>query len=873
MTCSKQKALAKGSFTALVFCCSAVLAQMPESEMFTYAASGNNTAQAWDLRALAPQQSAATWENCGPTGYGRVWEVVVDSTNDQIVYLLGSSGAGLWKSTNGGGTWTFISRDMRSQSMGDLVIDPRNNQHLWMGTGECLAGGGSLPYPGTGVYKSENGGTSWIYKGLEKSYYIARMAIHPTNSNTVFAAVMGSLYSNNPERGLYRTTDGGTTWQQVLKADDSTGCSEVLVHPTNPNRVFACMWTAMRYPYNRIWSSNATRMYRSDDGGTTWALQAGGFPTSDLGRHTLTICKSNPNIMYCVAMTGANPPLPKGVYKSTDGGMNWSRTAGQPASSIYSYYGHTFCQIRCNPHDANDVVALGIYTNRTTNGGSTWANTFPTSLHMDFHGVAWSRQNRNLMYEGDDGGIARSTDGGRTFTYLARGSLAQGAICISQMYAFDIAQDDANFRIAGQQDEGTNYTLTGGSLYADWRNAIGGDGFDPRIDQGNTQYAIGSLQYGGYYRTSNRTSWSRISISGRLTWDCPAAFDSVTGRAYIAGEAVWTAPRGSGTFTKISADLTNGDHSVPQYPYGSISALAAFRGNQADVVCYAGTDDGNVWVSRNASTTGATWTKIRNGLVSSAPASDERRRYDGWIKEITIDQADPTGATAYVAVWYFRWGWAYHYKPKLFKLTNYGLGGLGSADWKDISGDLPSTVTTNRVVVDHAPTRNGWLYCATDFGMYYSTNSGVNWAWLGDQTLPIVACNDLTIHRRTNYLYICTYGRGLNRINLNNVGPVTSVKADLVAKGFQTLGNYPNPVVGKTTIRFRVKDRQKVMLAIYDMSGQLVNTIAEKTAAANAYQTVTWNRTNSSGSKVAAGNYVCRLIGEKVTLAKTVIVK
>ncbi|MBN2037530.1 MAG: T9SS type A sorting domain-containing protein [Chitinispirillaceae bacterium] len=843
---------------------------MPESEKYTYTNAENTSLQAWDLRAMAPQQGQATWENVGPTGWGRVWEVAVDPTSDQIVYILGSSGGGLWKSTDGGTNWSYISSGMRSQSMGDLAFDPQNNRTLWLGTGECLAGGGSLPYPGCGVYKSTDAGATWQYKGLEKSYYIARMAVHPTNSNTVFAAVMGSLYNNNPERGLYRTTDGGTNWVQVLKADDSTGCTDVLIHPTNPNRVFACMWTAMRYPYDRVWSSNACRMYRSDDGGTTWAVQANGFPTSDLGRHTLTICKSNPNVLYCIAMTAANPPLPKGTYKSTDGGLNWSRTPGQPSSSIFSYYGHTFCQIRCNPHNANDVIVLGMTCNRTTNGGTSWSGTFPSSLHLDFHGVTWSMQNQNTIYEGDDGGIAKSTNNGTSFTYLGRQALNQGGISISQQYALDIAQDDPNFRIIGQQDEGTNYTTSGSSLYSGWRNAIGGDGFDPRIDQGNTQYAIGSLQYGGYYRTSNRTSWSRISISGRLTWDCPAAFDSVTGRAYIAGERVFTAPRGSGSFVAISNDLTNGDHSVPQYPYGSVSSLAAFRGNQSDVVCYAGTDDGNVWVSRNASSGSASWTKIRNGLVSSAPARDERKRYDGWIKEITIDQADQTAGTAYITVWYFRWGWTYYHMPKVFKITNYGLT---AADWKDISGDLPTTITANRCVVDHATGRDGWLYCATDFGMYYSTNGGVNWGWLGDQQLPIVACNDATIHRRTNYLYICTYGRGLNRINLNNVGPVVSVKPNQVAKGSQILGNYPNPVVGKTTIKFRVKDRQKIHLAIYDLSGQQIFRVTERQVNANNLYKVTWNARNSSGAKVAAGSYICRLIGERVTLAKTIVVK
>ena len=441
------------------------------------------------------------------------------------------------------------------------------------------------------------------------------------------------------------------------------------------------------------------------------------------------------------------------------------------------------------------------------------------------------------------------------------------------MYALDVARDNSSYRYAGFQDEGTNQCSNGGSTYADWTQRIGGDGFTVRVDPGNCVYAIGCLQYGAYYLSTNRTTFGAFSIGGtRKQWKSPIAFDSVSGRAYTGSELVCMASRGSTSFTQISTDLTNGDHSAEgHYPYGCVSALGAHNG-----VCYAGTDDGNVWVSKNATSASATWTKIRVGKIGTATVPwtgpQERTSADGWITDIWVDRSDATGATAYLAVWYFRWGRSY-YKPMIYKLTDYG--GTGVANWTDISGDLPPSITTTAVRRDNDPDRLGWLYCSTDYGMYYSTNNGTNWKWMGDTSLPIVNCEDICLHGDT--LYIATFGHGMNMLNLSLLPPVQATgikgKYDLVSKGVQTLGNYPNPVVNATTIKFTVRDRQDITVAIYDMSGREVCRLLDKKMDADRLQTVTWNRTNNSGGRVAAGNYICRVLGEKVTLAKLIMVK
>jgi hypothetical protein len=366
--------------------------------------------------------------------------------------------------------------------------------------------------------------------------------------------------------------------------------------------------------------------------------------------------------------------------------------------------------------------------------------------------------------------------------------------------------------------------------------------------------------------TTNKTSWGGISIGGRKQWDCPVAFDAKTGRAYCGSNYVWTASLGSTSFTQISQDLTNGDHTMPGSAYimGSVTAIGAYNG-----VCYAGSEDGNVWYSKNATGSGATWKKIRDGLIPGG--TNERTKYDGWITDIWVDESDETGATAYLSVWYHRWGLSY-YKPTIYKLTNYGDGGVGSADWMDIHGDMPCFITTYKVVKDNnnKPSK-GYLYCATDYGMFVSPNEGLNWKWLGDDAMPIVPCKDMSM-RCADYLFVGTYGRGMWMLPLGEAVPIKKMK-NLSSKGNQIINNYPNPIVNKTSIRFRVKDDQKVSLGIYDLCGRLVKKVYEDNVNAHILNTVYWDVTNTSGQKVASGNYICRLIGERVTLARMITVK
>jgi hypothetical protein len=809
--------------------------------------------QAFERRAAAAP-SAPKWESTGPYGVGRVPVVTVDPGDDKIVYVGAASG-GVWKTTDGGASFKQIFNDAKSQSSGDLAIAPSDRNLLWMGTGENNGGGGSITYPGAGIYKSTNAGQTWQHMGLDSSHTISRIAIHPTNPNIVLVAVVGSFWEKSQARGVYRTTNAGATWEKVLYMDDSTGASDVVIHPTNPNRVFANFWTAHRYPFARTWGGNSCRMHRSDDGGATWKLlgSAEGLPTNDLGRSSMDVCKSNPNIMYLIYLASNNTF--KAIYKSTNAGDNWAPiSASPPGATMFSYYAHSFCRIRINPTDPNDIVVLGITSYRSTSGGASWSRCF-LNTHADARAFSWSTQNNNLVYLGDDGGFSSST-GGPNGTFNYKGRQAAGGLEMAQIYNMDIASDNANYRYVGLQDNGVQMTTNGGGS---WQEIVGGDGMCIRVDYGAPANVIGCLQDGNFQRSSSRgTGMVAISgFTGRGPWDSPVDIDPTNGMAYIGSEFILRATRGSGNFAKVSPDLSNGDHSVANYGYGTVQAIAAHNG-----VVYAGTDDGNVWVTKDGRAASPTWTRTRNGKTGG-PGTGERS-FDGWIKEITVDASIADASNAYVAISYFRWG-PKNWKPSAYKLTNFGLGGPGTADWKDVSGDLPPYVSVNKVIKDSAPARNGWLYAATEFGMFYSTNGGVNWAWLGDKALPIITVNDMNLHAGTNYLYAGSYGRGLWRINL---AEVTVHSETIAAQGAQFLKNFPNPVSLATQVQFRVRNDQKLLVAVYDMSGRHVRTLFDQLVQAGKPYAINWDRTDGVGAKVPAGHYILRAMGDKVTLAR-----
>ena len=800
-------------------------------------------------RRLSTAPGAPTWQSQGPYGIGRVACMAVHPTNDKIIFV-GAGGGGVWKTSDGGITFKqVLPITAKSQHIGDVQISKADPKIVWIGTGEPNAGGGGYTYPGDGIYKSTDGGETFKHMGLEKSFVIGRIAIHPTDPNIVLVAVQGSFLQPHAERGIYRTTDGGATWTKTLFVDNSTGAVDVHYNPSKPNVVFANTWYAMRQPYARQWTGPTCRIHRSDDGGVTWRIlgAAEGLPTADIGKSTMAVCATNPNIMYIFYLAGNNNF--KAIYRSANGGDAWAQTASGPPTSAYSYYAHYFTQIRANPHNCDDIVTGGISGYRSSNGGVSWSQCF-LNTHTDQHAFEWSYQNPNVFYLGDDGGFATSNGPNGTFTY--QGKSATGGLEMAQIYSLDIV--DNNYRYAGLQDNNTMMTTNG----TNWAAIIPGDGMFVKVDYGANANVIGCLQDGNCQRSGARGSGMQgiggIDLSAvRGPWDTNGDIDPTNGNAYLGYEFVFRAARGSNNFVKISPDLTNGNHSVSNYGYGTVSDIAAYA-----CKIWAGTDDGNVWISKDQTN----WIKIRNGN-GTGPGEGEKK-FDGWVKDVSIDLSDVTGATAFVAVSYFRWGHDY-WKPAMFRVTNFGAT---AEDWHDITGDMPKYISVNDIIRDRDPARSKNIYAGTEYGVYVSTNEGVNWNWLGDAAMPIHTINDIVSNG--NFLYAATYGRGIWRVDVSQ--GVVGAK-EPIAKASQFLKNFPNPVMLSTQVQFRVKNDQKLQVSIFDLQGRVVKTLMDKQVSADKLYSVTWNRTDNRGSKVKAGNYILRAFGDRATLARQIEVR
>lgn len=667
------------------------------------------------------------WEPAGPLNIGgRVTAVALDPDNQQT-FFIGAASGGVFKTTDGGQNWTPVFDDQPSLSIGDVALAPSNPDIIYVGTGEANAGGGSVSYDGLGMFRSEDGGTGWTACGLEESGSIGRIAVNPDDPDICFVAAMGRMFSENNQRGIFRTTDGGQNWEQVLYLNDSTGAIDVTINPQNPDIIYAAMWERVRRPDRRSYGGPSCGIYRSTDGGDTWDELTNGLPSGpDVGRIGIGISPSNPEILYSIYADKTG--YFEGVYKTTDGGDTWLPTNDGALNSMYSSYGWWFGRIRVDPVNPDIVYGIGFDLYQSVNGGNSWSNISGWDVHVDQHGLNAHPENNDFVVLGNDGGVYISQNGGQSFTHIEN-------LPITQFYTCDMDYQHPERLYGGCQDNGTNRTMTGG-LY-DWSSIYGGDGFYVLVDPENNRYVYAESQYGGLGRSTNGGSYftsatSGISYSDRFNWMSPLALDpSDPAIMYFAGNRVYKSTDHAASWTAVSDDLSNGPGLYNQ-TFGTVTTLSVseFNGN----IIYAGTDDGNVWVTQSG---GDNWTKISDELP---------------VRWVTRVAADPYNeATAYVTLSGYRQD---EYLPHVFRTTDFG------ETWEDVSGDLPE-LPVNDIIID--PDMEGALYVATDAGVYVSWNSGLNWGLLG-ANLPIVPVCDLKFHDGERMLLAATYGRSMYRI-------------------------------------------------------------------------------------------------------------
>ena len=752
-----------------------------------------------------------TWTLAGPTNTGgRITSLAIHPSNTQTIYV-GAAAGGIFKSTDGGASWLSIFEDALTLAIGDVAIAPSNPQTLYVGTGEANGGGGSTNYDGVGVYKSLNAGATWQHLGPTNIGSIGKLAIDPKNPNRVFVAAMGYLYQPNPQRGVYRTTDGGGTWDKVLYLNDSTGCIDIAIHPTNSDTIYAAMWERNRRPNYRNYGGASCGIYRSIDGGSSWLKLINGLPDTNIGRIGITISPKDPSVLYTIYADEIGNF--KGIYRSNNNGDSWFQLdPNSQLKTLYSNFGWWFGRIVADPFTTEGVYVMGLDIFKTMNGGQTW-QFVSDGVHVDHHAL-WANPNDSLeVINGNDGGLYRS----KTITQAWN---QVNNLPITQFYTCEIDERNPQRLYGGTQDNGTWRTQTGNTN--DWEHIFDGDGFVTLVDPNDNKYVYAEAQYGFLARSTDGganfvTSISGIISADRKNWQVPYVFaPNNSSTLYLGTHRLYRSTNRAVSWTPISSDLTNGSQSIGGIIYGTITTISVSPVNPQ--IIYVGTDDANVWVSTNG---GSNFQKINNNIPNR------------WITHVEADPKD--ASTAYVTVSGFKWN---EYQPHVLKTTNQG------ATWVDISSNLPQA-PVNDIVAD--PSVSGTLYVATDVGVYVSNNGGGQWQPLGNG-LPLVPVTDLRLHNATRKLVAATFGRSMYSIILEP----TATK-DLSLTDFN-LQISPTIVSSNSNIHLNLSKNSDISLEIIDISGKMIKKIA-----AGQFPIGEYNFPLNRFDFKASGIYLCRL--------------
>lgn len=775
--------------------------------------------QARTLHA-AVSRSMVNWEFAGPLNIGgRITDIEMPANSNSTIYIGAASG-GIFKTTNTGASWVNVFSDAATLWIGDLAIDPSNPQAIWAGTGEANASSQSVR--GDGIYKSTNGGETWQYCGLEESAYFGRIIVDHANSNRVFAAVCGDLFTPTSHRGIYRTTDGGISWQQVLFVNDSTSAIDIVQHPTNPDILYAAMWERMRGLNYRRSFGPGSGIWKSTDGGDNWTELTGGLPQGNgIGRIGLAIAPSSPSIVY--AFYDMQDEV--AVYKTNNSGQLWTRVNDGALQGMSSNFGWYFGQIRVNPTNPEVAYVQGVDLYYTGDGGNSWiqlAGYFNNDvIHVDHHAMYIHPTSGRIM-EGNDGGMYYSDDAG--FSWNKMNNLP-----LTQFYDIEVDYLKPERIYGGTQDNNTVRTLTG-SL-TDWEPILGGDGFYSLVDYTNSNIIYAEYQYGGLNKSTNggiymnpiNGYWS----SDRVNWSAPVIMHPENPQTlYFGTYRVWKSTNGGSSWTPVTTDLTNGDDGSS---YHTVTTLAISSVDPAIVL--AGTDDGRVHISTNE---GIVWNEISNGLP------------DRWITRVATDPFDAN--TIYATCSGFRWDETI---PHVYRSTNLGV------TWEPISNNLPD-LPVNVILAD--ATRQGRLFVGTDAGVFWSDNTGADWESLNG-TLGNITVLSMKIHDKENFLLIGTYGLGAYKLDLAQltVGTknLTTQNSNLSITSVYPLPFHPE---GGSMLNFSITSaiNASAVISIRDLNGKLVFSYPGYRLD-KGLNHFTWNGMNSHGSPAMPGIYLMEI--------------
>ncbi|MDP5157610.1 MAG: glycosyl hydrolase [Flaviramulus sp.] len=682
---------------------------------------------------------------------GRIADIKIHPKNENIWYVAVGSG-GVWKTLNAGTTWTPIFDEQTSYSIGTVTIDPNNSETIWVGTGEDI-GGRHVGY-GDGVYKSEDGGTTWKNMGLKNSQHISRILIHPENSNIIWVTAQGPLWNKGGERGLYKSIDGGNTWKKTLGDNEWTGATDLVIDPNKPDIMYAATWQRHRTVAAYIGGGPGTALYKSKDGGDTWDKLTNGLPKSWMGKIGLAMSHFDSNILYAAIELDRRTG---GLYRSEDGGASWKKMSDAVSGGTGPHY---YQELYASPHQKDRLYLMDNNLQISEDGGKTFYRMNEKNKHGDNHAIAFKKSDPNYLIVGSDGGMYESFDLTKTWKYIENLPLTQ---------FYKVAVDDAKpfYNIyGGTQDNSTEGGPSRtdniqGIQNSDWRVVLNWDGHQPATEPGNPDIIYGERQEGTLSRIDMSTGEvvdiqpqpSENENFERFNWDAPILVSPHSPTTiYFASQRVWKSENRGDNWTAISEDLTRNEERLAlpimgknqswdapwdvsaMSNYNTITSLAESPKQKG--LIYAGTDDGRINITENG---GLNWTTIELSKITGVPAT-------AFINDIKADLFDAN--VVYMALDNHKYG---DFNPYLLKSNNRGKS------WTSISSSIPDRNLVWRIVQDHV--NKNLLFIATEFGIYFSVSSGQKWTQIKGG-IPTISFRDLAIQKRENDLVAASFGRG-----------------------------------------------------------------------------------------------------------------
>ncbi len=680
---------------------------------------------------------------------GRIADIAVHPTKRGTWYLAVGSG-GVWKTTNAGTTWKPVFDSEKSYSIGCITLDPNNPDVVWVGTGENV-GGRHVGF-GDGIYRSEDGGGSWKNMGLKESQHIGNIVVDPRDSNVVYVAVQGPLWSPGGERGLFKTSDGGTTWENILSAGEYTGVNEVRMDPKNPDVLYASTHQHFRNVAALINGGPESGIHKSIDAGKTWRKLKKGLPKGDMGRIGLAISSQKSEVIYA---TIELPEGKGGFYRSADGGASWEKRSDYVSGGTGAHY---YQEIYACPHHFDRIYQMDVRMHVSDDGGKKFRSVTEKNKHSDNHALAFDPINPEYLLVGCDGGLYETYDLGKNWRFFAN-------LPLTQFYKVAIDYDEPFYNvIGGTQDNSTQHGPSRtdnlqGIRNSDWRLTVFADGHQPAIDPTNPNIIYSEWQQGNLVRHDLKTGEVTYlqpqpgpgEESDRFNWDSPILISPHDpARLFFASQRVWQSDDRGDTWTAISGDLSRGLDRLTQpmmdrvwsidaiwdlramSKFGTVTSLSQSPLNEE--LIYAGTDDGLIQVTEDG---GQNWRKIER-----LPGIPE----NFFVNDIKADLYDAD--TVYVCVDNHKAG---DFTPYVLKSTDRGM------TWTSIAGDLPERHLVWRLVQDHV--KPNLLFLGTEFGLFFTVDSGEKWIKLSGGA-PNIPFRDLVIQKRENDVVAATFGRG-----------------------------------------------------------------------------------------------------------------